>query len=338
MMIWQGSEQLLREFVTILNTNNFNLSFTMNSDSSKLEFLDIKIKKDHHGLVSTNLFQKKTASNSLLHAKSMHPFKCIEGIPKGQYIRLRRICSSDEDFKYEAYKLCQRFKMRGYKSLSLRRAYQWALSQNREDLLYKPTKPKFNKIGTKNQGQTRLILIYNDNDGDIRNIIHKHWEILSNDPTLSQLVTPRPLFTYKKNTSIGDLLTQSHFQKQSNKSCCKTLGGFRCGACEQWGRHLIFTQWRLCLRLIAENGLCLQLNMSALMLMIEMHTSKDCYPFKDFNKTCASHAREGSRDDTLKIRPLFHSRPLDKAVVGSETVVEVGAAFWEKEPLSKDLW
>ncbi|OCT81119.1 hypothetical protein XELAEV_18027932mg [Xenopus laevis] len=142
-MAW--SEILLREFVSKLNINNFNLSFTMNFDSSKLEFLDIEIKKDPQGLISTNLFRKKTASNSLLHAKSMHPFKCIEGIPKGQYIRLRRICSSDEDFKNEAYKLYQRFKMRG----------------------------------------------------------------------------------------IGNLLTQSHFQKQPNKFCCKTTGSFRCGDCEQ---------------------------------------------------------------------------------------------------------
>ncbi|OCT78217.1 hypothetical protein XELAEV_18029324mg [Xenopus laevis] len=182
----------------------------MNFDSSKLEFLDIEIKKDAQGLISTNLFRKKTASNSLLHAKSMHPFKCIEGIPKGQYIQLRRICSSDEDFKHEAYKLYQR-----------------------EDLLYKPNKSRSNKSNIKNQGQTRFILTYNNNDADIRNTIYKHWDILSKNPTLGQLVTSRPLFTYKKNTSIGNLLTRSHFQKQPNKSCCKTLGSFRCGDCEQ---------------------------------------------------------------------------------------------------------
>ncbi|OCT91869.1 hypothetical protein XELAEV_18014926mg [Xenopus laevis] len=136
MMIWQGSEQLLREFVSKLNTNQFNISFTMNFDSSKLEFLDIEIKKDAQGLISTNLFRKKTASNSLLHAKSMHPFKSLGYSLQGPQL--------------------------GY-----------------------------------------------------------------------SLVTSRPLFTYKKNTSIGNLLTQSHFQKQPNKSCCKTLGRFRCGDCEQ---------------------------------------------------------------------------------------------------------
>ncbi|OCT82679.1 hypothetical protein XELAEV_18025209mg [Xenopus laevis] len=233
MLIWQVPEYLLKEFMSKLNTNNFNLSFTMNYDSSKLDFLHIEIKKDSWGLVSTNLFRKQTASNSLLHAKSMHPSKCFEGIPRGQYVRLRRICSLDEDFKQEAYKLYQRFKTQGYKTRSLHKAYQWALAQNREDLLYSCKKLRNYKEGSSHQGQTRLILTYNDNDRDIRSIIHKHWDILSKDSALSNLVPPRPLFMYKRNTSIGDMLTQSHFQKHTRKTCCRTPGSFRCGSCEQ---------------------------------------------------------------------------------------------------------
>ncbi|OCT57247.1 hypothetical protein XELAEV_18003757mg [Xenopus laevis] len=138
MLIWQGPKQLLNEFVAKLNVNNFNQQFTLNSDSSRLEFWDSEIKKDKQGELSTSLFRKKTASNSFLHARSMHPPKCIEGIPKGQYLILRRICSSDEDFKQEVYKLYQRFKARGYKTRCLYEAYQNAyqntLARNREDL------------------------------------------------------------------------------------------------------------------------------------------------------------------------------------------------------------
>ncbi|OCT74364.1 hypothetical protein XELAEV_18033337mg [Xenopus laevis] len=216
MLIWQGSEQLLKEFVTKLNTNSFNLSFIINCDSSRLEFLEIEIKKNHEGLLSTNLHQKKT---------------CIEGIPKGQYLKLRRICSSDEDFKQEAYKLYQRFKTSGYKTETLHRAYQWAVAQNREDLLYKANGTC--KISTNTKTQTRLIMTYNKNYRDIRFLIHKHWYILSKDPILSKLVTPHPSFTYRRNTSIGDLLTHSHFQKQSRQTCCKMPGSYRCGSCEQ---------------------------------------------------------------------------------------------------------
>ncbi|OCT58571.1 hypothetical protein XELAEV_18002005mg [Xenopus laevis] len=147
--------------------------------------------------------------------------------------KLKHKADAMEDFKQEAYKLYQRFKIRGYKTRSLHKAYQRALAQNREDLLYNWKKSGTQKGGSNNQGQTRLILTFNENDKDIRSIIHKHWDILSKDPTLSHLVTPHPLFTYKTHTSIGDILTQSHFQKGLKTACCKTPGSFRYGCCEQ---------------------------------------------------------------------------------------------------------
>ncbi|OCT74225.1 hypothetical protein XELAEV_18033183mg [Xenopus laevis] len=136
----------------------------------------------------------------------VHPYKCIEGIPKGQYLRLRRICSSDEDFKEEAYKLYQRFKSRGYKTRCLHRAYQHALSFNREDLLYKSQSYTTGKGTPTNHDKTRLILTYSESDKE-------------------------------RNTSIGDMITHSHFHKYSKAACCKMPGSFRCGACEQC--HLI---------------------------------------------------------------------------------------------------
>ncbi|OCT76261.1 hypothetical protein XELAEV_18031456mg [Xenopus laevis] len=188
MLMWQGPEQLLQEFVAKLNVNKFNLTFRLNYHISRLEFLYIEIKKDNQGLLSTNLFHKKIASTSLLHARSMHPPKCIEEI-----------------------------KVTGYKTRCLHRAYQQALAHNREDLLYK----------------SQLILTFNENDKEVWSIIYKYWDILSKDPALDPLVTTHPLFCYKRNTSIGDVLTHNHFQKHSRTVCCKTQGSFKCGACEQ---------------------------------------------------------------------------------------------------------
>ncbi|OCT71956.1 hypothetical protein XELAEV_18034933mg [Xenopus laevis] len=179
--------------------------------------------------MATNLYRKKTASNSLLHACSMHPHKCIDGIPKGQYLRLRCICSSDESFKHEAYKLYQRFKAQGCKTRCLNKAYQNALRQNREDLLYESHRFGIPSDKLKSQNETRLIMTFNENDKEVRSIIHKHWDILSKNPSLGSLVTLYPLITYKRNTSIGDMLTHSHFQKHSGTICCKTPGTFRCG-------------------------------------------------------------------------------------------------------------
>ncbi|OCT82610.1 hypothetical protein XELAEV_18025139mg, partial [Xenopus laevis] len=138
-----------------------------------------------------------------------------------------------EDFKREAYSLYQRFKSRGYKTRCLRRAYQYALSLNRDDLLYKRRNPNTQISSPKTQEVTRLVLTYNTNDNEIRSSIHKHWNILAKDPVVGKLVSPYPQFSYRRNTSIGDSLTRSHFQPQSRTTCCKTLGSYKCGACEQ---------------------------------------------------------------------------------------------------------
>ncbi|OCT80198.1 hypothetical protein XELAEV_18027009mg [Xenopus laevis] len=189
MLIWQGSEKLLKEF-----------------DNLRLEFLDIEIKKDSQGM-------------------------CIEGIPIGQYLRLRRICSSEKDFNKKVYKLYQGFKARGYKTRSLHKAYQWVSAQNSDTLFYRSNRSKIPNQRAKGQNQTRFIMTYSNNDKDIRSIIYKHWDILSKDLTLGRLVTSHPRFTFKKNTRIGDMLTQSHFQKHSKTACCKTPAIFRCEQC-----------------------------------------------------------------------------------------------------------
>ncbi|OCT80131.1 hypothetical protein XELAEV_18026941mg [Xenopus laevis] len=97
---------------------------------------------------------------------------------------MRRICSSDESFKHEAYKLYQRFKARGYKTRCLNKAYQNALSQNREDLLYQTHRFGTYRDKPRSQNETRLIMTFNENDKEVRSIIYKHWDILSKNSSL----------------------------------------------------------------------------------------------------------------------------------------------------------
>lgn len=73
--------------------NEWNLKFTLNMDETTLPFLNLTIGKDPEGIISTNLFRKPTAGNSLLHVESVHPRHAIRGIPMGQYKQLCRNCS-----------------------------------------------------------------------------------------------------------------------------------------------------------------------------------------------------------------------------------------------------
>ncbi|XP_069804728.1 uncharacterized protein [Dendropsophus ebraccatus] len=93
------------------------------------------LKRDANGYIQTDVFRKKTAANSYLHASSSHPPSTINAIPVGQYLRIKRICSSSEDFEKQAKELKERFLNRGYSRRSLKWAYVRARNTPRHELL-----------------------------------------------------------------------------------------------------------------------------------------------------------------------------------------------------------
>ncbi|OCT65353.1 hypothetical protein XELAEV_18041592mg [Xenopus laevis] len=108
---------------------------TLEISYEAVNFLDIHIYQDKENNLQTSVYRKNTATNNLLHANSQHPSYLIKGIPTGQYLRVRRLCSTLGNFKIEVKKLYDRFKQRGYSHNCLKRAYKRALESDRnEDL------------------------------------------------------------------------------------------------------------------------------------------------------------------------------------------------------------
>lgn len=101
-MVWGGSAHELHLFMDELNINNRNIRFTYNFDFESLDFLDLTISvRDGHFVTKT--FRKKTSPNTLLCATSHHPYSLIQGIPVGQFLRIRRNCTLDNDFHTDLY-------------------------------------------------------------------------------------------------------------------------------------------------------------------------------------------------------------------------------------------
>lgn len=97
--------------------------FTMTSDSQEISFLDIRLKLEPDQTISTNVFRKPTAGNSLLHASSFHPTSVKMNIPYSQYLHLTRICSNPKEFDQKADRLYLRLRERGYSKGCLQRTY-----------------------------------------------------------------------------------------------------------------------------------------------------------------------------------------------------------------------
>ncbi|XP_071983960.1 uncharacterized protein [Engystomops pustulosus] len=189
------------------NTTNIKLTYKVGLE---IDFLDVKIKVDKEGKMETEVYRKHTATNSLLHAESAHIPSTIKGIPVGQFLRLKRICSNESNFEQQAEDLKERFLERGYSRRNIRRAYRRAKFTPRNELLC-PNEEKKRWKTVKEGNSTRLITTYNNDWKRLTATISKYWPILHSDKNLSKLVSKRPKITARRAQNLKDRLVHSHF-------------------------------------------------------------------------------------------------------------------------------
>ncbi|KAM4014425.1 uncharacterized protein ACNLHF_018048 [Anomaloglossus baeobatrachus] len=230
-MIWQGSVEELNLFMQGINSGGRNIRITFQWSSRQIEFLDVLIRKDDDGFLQSNLYRKPTSTNMLLHATSAHPQFMIRSVPVGQFLRLRRICSTDVDFEQQAQILRARFKERGYSGRIIKKAYHRAKHSSRNSLLYSQPKSELNE-------KIRFVTNYCAQIPDIRDCLEKAWPILQADPTLSKIVPEKISITMRRNKNLRDHLIRSHYE--SNRRDPTFLGNFKpnvkmgcfpCGGC-----------------------------------------------------------------------------------------------------------
>ena len=94
--LWTGSLEKRELFLTFLNSIDSNLKFTIEVGGNELYFLDLKLTlKDNKS--QTKVYSKPTNSRLYLQANSCHHLPSILGIEKEIAVRLRRLCSTDEE-------------------------------------------------------------------------------------------------------------------------------------------------------------------------------------------------------------------------------------------------
>lgn len=126
LLVWTGTRDKLLSFVQLLDVNDFNLKFMFQFDKDQIPFLDLVIVKQLDGTLSTNLYRKPTAGNTLLYATSAHPKLLVRSNPFAQYLRLHRNCALESDFIIQANALRERLLLRGYSRTNLKNAFNKA--------------------------------------------------------------------------------------------------------------------------------------------------------------------------------------------------------------------
>jgi hypothetical protein len=87
-----------------------NLQFTFEYGKT-VPFLDTSVSLENGGM-KTDLYSKITDAHLYLRNNSCHPKNYLKGLPKGEFLRVKCICSSEEDFKRRANEMKDFFKKR----------------------------------------------------------------------------------------------------------------------------------------------------------------------------------------------------------------------------------
>ena len=90
-----------------------NIKFESNISKESVNFLDVTVKISGN-TIKTSLYSKPTDAYLYLNSKSSHPHHVVKNIPKGQFIRVRRICSDVGDYDLRAKMMKENFISRGY--------------------------------------------------------------------------------------------------------------------------------------------------------------------------------------------------------------------------------
>ena len=125
----------------------------MDYPKNSINFLDIKVSKSESGnTLCTSLFTKPTDIHQYLHATSCHRSIYKRSIPYGQAVRIKRICSDEEDLQQKLNDLESCLIDRGYRAEVIRPEIRKVNSIDCNVLLEK--RPKHQ------EGSVTLILIF----------------------------------------------------------------------------------------------------------------------------------------------------------------------------------
>ena len=141
----------------------------------------------------------------LLHFQSNHSLHTKESIIYSQALRYNLIINTDTQLQTELYNLTRTLLARKYPLHIINRNILKTLKFSRPDLLHK----------TKKQNKKPHFLPYGiyEKDRKLKNKIDTHWHILTDDETLRPILPNRPTASFKRNTTLGNILVRSDIDK-----------------------------------------------------------------------------------------------------------------------------
>ena len=216
--IWEHGEEEFLKFMVYLNSLDPNIKFTYKYSRECIEFLDVLVKRDGDHL-STDLYVKETDSHQFLHFDSCHPYHTKKGIPYGQALRIRRICSDDGSFESRVADLRQWLLSRGHKNDLVESQIEKARSLDRDALLSEVNQ-KVNDFS-----KVYLVVTYHPAlSKKLHDGLRNNHNILNVDEEHRRVFSQIPMVSFRRAKTIKDVLVRSklkteEFQPGSSNKC-----------------------------------------------------------------------------------------------------------------------
>ena len=192
--LWLHGESTLLQFLDYVNSIHTSIKFTL-TYGKEIQFLDLKISLTNWGSIETETFYKSTDTFQYLHANSCHPPAIIKNIPKSQFLRHVRNCSTASNFLKHAAILKFNLLKRLYTKNLINKTIRIITTKSRTEILKNKQKEE--------QKRTPLIITYNSNLPNIKEIIN------NNLPT--ELLNSPPLLAYRIKRSVGGHIIKAYF-------------------------------------------------------------------------------------------------------------------------------
>ena len=180
-LIWNGDIDLINNFVYFVNILDPSLKFTVEIGGKSLKFMDLLITIEN-GELKTTVYSKPTDGHLYLHHNSCHPKSTKLAIQKGVALRLRRICSSDEEFLNKAKEYKAYLVSRGHNPKDVITNFEKARNISRNEA--GNTCKKNNKNYSKKH---RFLTEHNPGYPNVANIIKSHEHLIRNNETLNRI-------------------------------------------------------------------------------------------------------------------------------------------------------
>ena len=217
--VWKGTKEEFGKFVDICNSHEQRIKITWEVCEDRAIFLDVMVVRMEMGELKTELYVKPSDRTRYLHVESDHPKHVKEGIAKGQARRLRRICSTDEDYWKYGEGVRRKLTSRGYGANYVKRHLKEGADMDRQEALKRVEKKMDNRLN--------FVTTYSSYLPNVNEILKRHGHYLEEDG-LGEYVKEVPRLSLRRGKNLADLVVAAKPRKQAG---CSGPCGRECMLC-----------------------------------------------------------------------------------------------------------